>query len=36
MLVALALDALPTAEAKLLDTSLGTPLDEERVQQRAR
>ena len=33
VLVALALDALPTAEAKLLDTSLGTPLDEERVQQ---
>jgi geranylgeranyl diphosphate synthase type I len=33
VLVALALDALPAADAKLLDTSLGTPLDEERVQQ---
>ena len=33
VLVALALDALPPAEAKLLDTSLGTPLDQERVQQ---
>jgi geranylgeranyl diphosphate synthase type I len=33
VLVALALDALPPAEAKLLDTSLGTPLDEDKVQQ---
>ncbi len=32
VLVALALDALPLAEAKLLDTSLGTPLDDAQVQ----
>ena len=33
VLVALALDALPAAEAKLLDTSLGTPLDHASVEQ---
>ena len=33
VLVALALDALPPAEAELLDTSLGTPLDDDKVQQ---
>ncbi len=33
VLVVLALDALPPAEAKLLDTSLGTPLDADRVEQ---
>ena len=33
VLVALALDALPAAEAKLLDTSLGTPLDHGSIEQ---
>jgi geranylgeranyl diphosphate synthase type I len=33
VLVALALDALPQGEAALLDRSLGTPLDEQRVKE---